>query len=153
MKRPYSKTCTLGFLLLLFLPSQATAQHDPPRKHSQQSWLGFAVYPGARDLSDEWIRGTRGEEIHAVCFATTDDMAKVAAFYARKDSARAEKDDDGSVTLRHKKDIILSLYPIASKLNYPSCKREARTEEKTVIFITQLLSRGSRKPANFKGQH
>jgi len=102
--------------------------------------MGFAAYPGARDLCEQWTlaSGSPAGELHWRSFVTKDDIVRVADFYTRRDSTPAEKSADGSLTLRHDKEIILSI-DRAFPPNYPKCDQEAHPGENTVIIVSQFL--------------
>jgi hypothetical protein len=124
-----------------FLLSFAFLALAVPLVPQENSWLGFARCPRARDLCEQWVLGSSQErrvEIHWREFATRDEPARVAAFYARKDHAAAEKNDDGSITLRHGEDRVLSIY--AASGHYPTCERKARADEKTVILVSEKVA-------------
>jgi|SRR5215469_2757272 len=134
----HARNLILSFALLLLFSPSLNAQHDqaPP---PSTTWFGFAVYPGTRELCTQSVLGTRGEEILWRSFATKDDLKRVAAFYSKKDSATPEK-SNGSIELRHGDDIILSIHPASA--DYPKCDQKARAGEKTVIVVSQMISRG-----------
>lgn len=129
----------LGFALLLLSVLSLNAQNDQTPPPNSTTWFGFATYPGARELCTESVLGTRGQEILWRSFATKDDMNRVAAFYAKKDSATPEK-RNGSIEFRHGDDIILSIH--SASADYPKCDEKARSGEKAVIVVSQMISRG-----------
>ena len=128
----------LGFALLLLATLSVNGQNDQTPPNST-SWFGFAAYPGARELCTESVLGTRGQEILWRSFATRDDLNRVTAFYSKKDTATPVK-SNGSIELRHGDDIILSIHSAAG--DYPKCDQKARAGEKTVIVVSQMISRG-----------
>ena len=109
------------------------------------AWMGFQPYAGARNLCEQWtaVLGSEKGELHWRSFAVKDDFDRVAAFYARRDSAAAEKTNDGSLMLQHDKGIILTIHR-ASATNYPKCDQAPRTGENTVIVLSQFLTAGKR---------
>ena len=131
----YRKNCKrflLGFALLALAV---------PLVPQENSWLGFAPYPGARDLCEQWVMGSSQErkvEIHWREFATRDEPARVAAFYTGKDHAAAEKGSDGSITLRHGDDPVLSIYAVSG--HYPTGDQKPRADEKTVILVSEKVA-------------
>lgn len=143
--------CIHGFLVALMVlavpscSSRSGSQGQSSQgQHSEDSqWMGFAPYPEARNLCEAWtsVLGTQRGELHWRSFASKDDLDRVAAFYARKDSARAEHSGDGSLTLRHGKELILTLNR-ASAPNYPKCDQEVRPGENTVIVVSSFLAAG-----------
>lgn len=129
----YKNHCQGFLLVVIFL---AVAVPSMP----QESWLGFAPYPGARQMCEEHVMGSsKGHrvEIHWFSFATRDEQAQVAAFYAQKGDAVAEKDADGTIRLRHDQDRVLSIYPVPG--TYPTCEKKVRSDEKTVILVSQRI--------------
>lgn len=128
-----------AFALLVLAISSLNAQYDQTAPPDNTGWFGFAAYPGTRKLCTESVLATSGKEILWRSFATKDDLNRVAAFYSKKDSATQEK-RDGSIELRHGDDLILSTHPASA--DYPKCNQKARTGEKTVIVVSQRISRG-----------
>lgn len=105
--------------------------------------MGFAPYPEARDLCEQWtaVLGSERGELHWRSFAVKDNFDRVAGFYARKESAAAEKTGDGSLMLHHEKGIILTIHR-ASATNYPKCDQGPHEDENTVIVLSQFLTTG-----------
>lgn len=134
-----ARNLSLGFALLLLPVLSLNAQNDQTSPPNSTSWFGFAAYPGARELCTESVLGTRGQEILWRSFATRDDLNRVTAFYSKKDTATPVK-SNGSIELRHGDDIILSIHSAAG--DYPKCDQKARAGEKTVIVVSQMISRG-----------
>lgn len=128
-----------GFALFVLAIASFNVQHDQTPPPDSPTWFGFAVYPGTRELCNESVLSTNGTEILWRSFATKDDLNRVAAFYSKKDSATQEK-RNGSIELRHGDDLILSIHPASS--DYPKCGQKARSGEKTVIVVSQRISRG-----------
>lgn len=127
-----------GLALLVLAISSLHAQHDQNAPPNNTGWFGFAAYPGTRELCTESVLGRQGTEILWRSFATKDDLNRVAAFYSKRDSATQEK-RNGSIELRHGDDLILSIDPVSS--DYPKCGQKARAGEKTVIVVSQRISR------------
>ena len=93
-------------------------------------------------MCENWVLGSsegRRVEIHWHSFASTDASGQVATFYAKKERVSAEKDkDDGSLTFRHGKNYVLTIF--SASAHYPTCDHETvRAEEKTVIWVSQML--------------
>ena len=129
------RICITFLLLFVFL---VRAIPSTP----QEGWLGFASYPEARHVCENWVLGSangRRVEVHWHSFATTDAPDQVAAFYAKKERVPAEKDkDDGSLIFRHGKNYVLIIFSVSA--HYQTCDHETvRAEEKTVISVSQML--------------
>jgi hypothetical protein len=104
---------------------------------SSEKWLGFAAYPGARELCNEVVLGQSEKgrvEIHWRSFASRDAPADVIAFYARREGNNAQRSSD-SIEVRHGSDQILAVYS-ASKTGVPSCASKPNSEEKTIIMVS-----------------
>jgi hypothetical protein len=124
--------------LLLFAVSLLTLT----AQNNDQGWNGFAAYPGARQLCDEWVMlepGSAAMEIHWRSYATLDATAKVIAFYEKTKVKDVEKGSD-SVTFRLDKDTDLSVYA-ASAAHYPRCENKPKSDEKTVIVVSHATRR------------
>ena len=104
---------------------------------SSGDWMGFAPYPGARQLCSEVVLGLSGSkqvEIHWRSFASRDATADVIKFYASREGKNAERSSD-SLEVRRGADHTLSVYP-ASKAGAPSCASKPNSAEKTVIIVS-----------------
>jgi hypothetical protein len=104
---------------------------------SSEKWMGFAAYPGARELCNEVVLGQSEKgraEIHWRSFASRDAPAGVVAFYAKREGKNAQRSSD-SIEVRRGADQILSVYS-ASKTGVPSCASKPNSEEKTIIMVS-----------------
>jgi hypothetical protein len=129
---------TSKYYLLLFAVSILTLT----AQINGREWNGFAAYPGARQLCDQFVMGQPGGarmEIHWRSYATPDATAKVIAFYEKTTVKDVEKGSD-SVTFRLDKDTYLSIYA-ASAAHYPTCENKSKSDEKTVIVVSHATRR------------
>lgn len=100
---------------------------------SRDQWLGtFAVYPGARRLCSQHVTAN---VMHIVwtAYATSDDLAKVMAFYAG--APGAEKTDRG-LTVRGPKGALLTVHDASAK-GYPTCSEKPGSGDRTVLIVAQ----------------
>jgi hypothetical protein len=110
------------------------------RRAAPGDWMGFAPYPGTRELCQQRVYGEsqgRRVEIHWRSFATRDSPTDVIAFYARREGRKAERSGD-TLEVHHGADHNLSVYP-ASKTDIPSCDSRPNSEERTVILVSLAL--------------
>jgi hypothetical protein len=106
--------------------------------HETERWPGeFPAYPGARFVCSQHVSGAGAGALHInwTLHATTDDPARVTAFYAgtgaavpgRRGETLALASKDG---LKH-----LSAHPVSG--SYPSCQVKPPGDAKTVFVVSQ----------------
>ena len=99
--------------------------------------MGFAAYPGARELCDQYVVGSsahRRVEIHWRSFASRDAFADVAAFYVKREPKNAERKSD-SLEVHHGANQILTV-STASNKELPSCATKPKPTERSVIVVS-----------------
>lgn len=108
-----------------------------------ERWLGeFPAYPGAQFVCRQHVSGAGERALHInwSLYATTDDPAEVAAFYAgvgnlTRGSVGATVSRASLDGLKH-----LSAHPVAG--SYPDCQVKPPAEARTVFIVSQ----GTRPP-------
>ncbi len=104
------------------------------------AWYGFAWYAGARQMCDQFLKGSGSPmEIHWRSFATSNTFEKVVAFYAKAKVKDMKKEPD-SVTFHLDPDTVLSVHA-ASPAQYPTCENKPKSGEKTVILVSRATRR------------
>jgi len=102
--------------------------------------MGFAAYPGARELCNQHVLGaSQGKrvEIQWRSFASGDTLADVTAFYIKRDAKNAQR-KSGSLEVHHGEGRILTASP-ASNAELPSCSSKPKTTEKSVIVVSTKI--------------
>jgi hypothetical protein len=94
----------------------------------------FAEYPQARLLCNEHITG-KSMHITWKTHATTDDIAKVVAFYEKVTKSKAGTGDQKERTFKDG-DRHLSIYPATDNDKFPKCQTTPKAGEKTVILYS-----------------
>ncbi len=109
-------------------------------QNNDRGWYGFASYAGARQMCDQFLKGSGSPmEIHWRSFATPDTFEKVVAFYDRTKVKDVEKESD-SVTFHLDQDTVLSVHA-ALPVHYPTCENKPKSGEKTVIVVSRAARR------------
>ncbi len=97
---------------------------------------GFESYKPAHQLCNEHVAG-KAMHIEWTSWATTDDTAKVIAFYEKSTGKKATKQVKGNVTIEKDKGYVLSIYPAKQNDQFPSCATKPTADDKTVVLISQ----------------
>jgi hypothetical protein len=104
-------------------------------------WLGFAEYSGAHRLCQQHVVGN-SMHIEWSSYATTDEPAKVLAFYEKALGAKSAAGVHGSRTFDlagSNGTIKLAMYPAAVADAFPSCSVAPKSDDRTVILVSQAI--------------
>jgi hypothetical protein len=109
-------------------PTATFAPNDP-----------LAPYPGAMELCNR-LQFQQNKPLHWRSWTTTDDYAKVTAYYRAKAKALKvdEPKDKDALEIREGAERVLMIYPADKASAHPQCNKPIDASNKTVIMLSEL---------------